>query len=147
MINMSYGWSVWYVPQAWEYLMKNYNFKHIPHITLVTNLDQKPKQILSYPKHLEYVTLLDDITVFPKMYINNPLNGIGWFCQCSPDIYTKHIPHITYSYFKDLPSTFDIPDDFPTIINDWILMIGNTQSPDPQEWKCVQFLIKTILIY
>ena len=102
--------------------------KHIPHITIKTNL-VCPEQIIK-DKSCQ-IQFKGPISKFPSMYENDPLAACGFYCNI--DIPTEHEPHMTlwYNYEENL-EVIDTPD--PTHGQ---LFLADTRSLDPSEWRLI----------
>jgi hypothetical protein len=135
---MSYGFSIWYVPYNYTQLKQRYSIKHIPHITIKTNLIREDathfytNTLFPYETHI-YVT--DPIVIFPSIHKQDPLKAIGWWCNTLPknqDIEWK--PHLSIEYFIELPSRLPIYDKAPQEPLLCYKIIADTTSANPEEW-------------
>ena len=65
-----YEWSIWYVPKDWKKFMNEYGMKHVPHMTIETNLLIKPTTIKTQIM-IDKITFKSGLVKFPSQYDNN----------------------------------------------------------------------------
>ena len=127
---MGYGLSLWVVPKYYKQIKETYKMKHIPHITLQTNLTE-PSMSVDLGKHVD-VTFNRGMVKFPKMHDPNPLMGSGFYCNVKgiseiPD-FRQHMT-VWYNYdgchyeFREPP-----PHQPGKVVR------ADTTSDDPSEW-------------
>jgi hypothetical protein len=160
---MSYGYSIWYVPYNYIDLKNKYDMKHIPHITIKTNL-MKQEAIDFFQEQIfsdeAYIYVHDPLVIFPDIYDTNPLKAIGWWCSiCSKassttststtiDSYASSIssltesdidnewkPHLSIEYFTELPKYLIKNIKKPTESLLCFKVIADTTYMNPEEWK------------
>lgn len=123
-----YGFSVWVVPHNHGFLAHRYNMKHIPHVTLETNL-VTPKN--KFDKNFCKIYFKNFCSQFPSMYETDPMTACGFYCDI--DIPIDFDPHMTLWYNHPNPSPImDIPE--PTHGQ---VFMADTRSMDPSEWKII----------
>jgi hypothetical protein len=127
-----YGWSVWYVPNDFRQFARDYKFKHIPHVTLQSNLTKEEAEAL-FEKSAKTATIqLDaDVSIFPTMYAHDPLKAVGWYAT---GIDTPHRPHMSVSYYDELPKWVGIEGGDPPFEMNCFLAVADTQPSNPSEW-------------
>ena len=130
-----YGFSLWAVPPNHRDVKSTYNMKHMPHVTIETNMEF-PWSVYAYQKcRVEFYK--SHCARLPQMYKQDPLkNCIGFFCEVK-DIKPVNVryPHMTLFYEYDGESTLTSiprPDDF-----EGTLYIADTRSLDPSDWHIV----------
>jgi hypothetical protein len=123
---VGYGYSLWLVPQNWRDIKRIYSMKHIPHITVCTNMDRTDPVILSISSFK--VHTFSYLKKFPKMYKNDPLDASGFYCKIE-GICTNHTPHMSVSYSHDDLENLAPPDSLECQLH-----FANTQSDKPHEW-------------
>lgn len=128
-ILKGYGYSLWLVPLNWKNVAESYNMKHIPHITVQTNMNYIDPIVLSN----DTFTACDfsNLKTFPKMYGNDPLNGSGFYCKVK-DLEINHQPHMTVMYSHNI-----VHDYVPPANLECKLYIADTQTLDASQWKLV----------
>ena len=123
-----YGFSVWAVPYNSDIIKAKYSMKHIPHITLKTNM------IIPENRFIETsceIVFKNPVCKFPSMYENDPLTASGFYCDIN--IPTEHDPHMTLWYNFDGPlRVINIPE--PTRGE---IFLADTRSMDPSEWRII----------
>jgi len=138
---MHYGYSVWYIPHNYNELSKEYNIKHLPHVTYKTNIETE-KECYDLAKLIPReitIEFFSDIAKFPKMHQNDPLFGYGWYVTPKNGIECMHFatePHLTLKYFNnynDFKSHKIIQDITPKKTK-CFLAIVDTQSNNPADW-------------
>ena len=124
-----YGFSIWLVPTNLKYLQKTYNMKHIPHVTVETNLIELPDY--SFDDTQYNLINFRSFAKFEKQYTHDPLEAWGWICDV-PDISISHIPHMSLIYTKEFTfnTTIYPPDD--TLGQ---LYYADTTSECPANWS------------
>lgn len=129
-----YGYSIWAVPTNSEEIYEQYTMRHIPHITLQTNLEHPPRTHPYGPKcHVDFDI---EFVLFPNIYEeNDPIRGSGFFCNVSglkEPIW--HAPHMTiwYNYYGYHGILRPPP---PCEAN---IYIANTVSSEPSEWYIIE---------
>ena len=125
-----YQWSIWYIPENWKTFMRDYNMKHVPHLTIETNIPIKPTTIEA-ELCLKRVEFKSGLVKIPSQYNEDTSTAIGWFCETSDKWTRQHRPHITWKYDYDI----DPPTEKPATIHNLFLAIADTRSSDPTEWK------------
>ena len=125
-----YGYSLWLVPVNWKEIKETYNMLHIPHITICTNMEKIDCNVLS--RNLFRVHSFSNMTQFPKMYANDPLDGVGFYCAID-NIATNHKPHMTLRYNEQIHTIY-IPPEFLTCS----VHIADTRSLNCEEWTLIK---------
>ena len=120
-----YHWSIWYVPENW----KSFGWDHVPHMTIETNIPVKPTTFEHVVK-IDKVTFKPDIVKFKSSYKNNPLEGVGWYCEIPEGWKYTHKPHVTWKYECDVDPTVTNPKE----MNNLFLAVADTRSGDPTKW-------------
>lgn len=136
-MSAGYGYSVWAVPHNHEEIRSTYRMKHIPHVTLKTNLEKEERIYTNSTCRIKFYKQF--VWFPPTMYKNNPLKGSGFYC----DVYgvpfkMNHAPHMTVWYDYDGP--WDIFDTCPIETLATIYSV-DTRSPKPEDWKILSNII------
>ena len=121
-----YGYSLWLVPYNCNEIMRNYNMKHIPHVTICTNLEYIDSTILTHKTFV--VNKFSNLEKFPKMYKNDPLNASGFYCEIN-GIQTFHTPHMSVTYSHE-----SLDDLIPPQSLVCQLFFVDTRSLNFEEW-------------
>ena len=132
---MGYGWSIWYVPNNYREFKNKYDMNHIPHITAVTNLIERPMQesVSEWPSTLDYLTFTGELYKMPHIYDNDPLFGSAWNCETIPKLDVKHTLHLTHKYYTDKEYKLDKISK-PITIFGLKRVIADTRDDDPSKW-------------
>ncbi len=138
---MSYGYSIWYIPENYEWIQKTYNMNHIPHFTIQTNLKDMEEATEIYNKlnDNETMTIQKDCQIFESMYENDPLQGIGWYIKTN--INMRHKAHLTIKYYANVSEIND--KDFIEWKDEQkeqvcFKAIVDTLSIHPERWKILR---------
>ena len=128
---MSYGLSLWAVPRNHVEIRERYNMKHIPHITLETNLT-KPSFSCDVGNVVQ-AEFTRGMTKFPWIYTpDGPLEASGYYCIMK-GLYNvpKHRLHMSifYNYDGQYMQYLEPP---PVCLCD--VVRADTRSEDPSEW-------------
>ena len=131
---MGYKYSIWLIPNNWEYIKSYYKTEHIPHITIKTLLSQKEvfKEIDMLKSHYmikyqDYVYDFDEIKY--KDNKNDEIEACGFFCKID-DLELEHKAHMTlYYHYHNIVLKMKAPTD--TLGK--VCMV-NTVSDDPKKW-------------
>lgn len=123
-----YGYSIWLIPDDYEYIKKTYKMKHIPHITFSTN-HREPQKVLDNKSYL--IKLKGKFLNFPKMYAIDPLNACGFYCDT--DMKTTHDPHM--SIFYDFVDDIDL-EPLNKIFSGKLYSVDTT-SNNPSNWHII----------
>lgn len=124
-----YGYSLWLVPILSKQIQHMYSMKHIPHITVCTNLQYIDSSILSQETFI--VDSFSQMCNFPKMYNQDPLNACGFYCNIE-NIKTNHKPHMTVMYMHTMNIQYTPPEKL-----DCRLYFADTRSLNCSDWKLV----------
>ena len=124
-----YQWSIWYVSENWKSFMRDYDMIHVPHMTIQTNIPDKPTSFEDIIK-LDKITFKSDLVKFKSQYSNDPLLAIGWYCETPEGWNYSHTPHVTWKYNYDLNPNISNP----TEMNRLFLAVADTRSGDPSKW-------------
>jgi hypothetical protein len=133
---MSYQFSIWYVPANYQEFIKEYNLKHIPHVTYKTNIEtlEECKQLIK-ELPLEIFIEFKNVIKFPQMYETDNLFSYGWL-NTVDGIQLEHEPHTTIEYFDEYKKLHN--HKIQEIINPpktkCFLSISDTRSMDPSKW-------------
>ena len=132
--NSGYEYSLWLVPINYKTIQKTFKMKHIPHITVETNL----KTIENCNTNKIYI--VKNFTWYGKIesqYTNDPLCSWGWLCD-SIDIVIKHQAHMSMVYNKHNEKITNIvpPDETPVLL-ECNLYYADTRSDDPSKWYLI----------
>jgi hypothetical protein len=100
--------------------------KHIPHITISTNMEKIDSSVLS--RDIYIVNEFSEFKTFPKMYKNDHLNACGFYCKLDC-LKTDHIPHMSLFYNEKTINTFVPPESLKCM-----LYIANTESLNCSDW-------------
>ena len=124
-----YGFSIWVVPHNHQVIRNQYKMKHIPHITVKTNMII-PEKI--FGKKFCKINFKNSFCCeFPSMYQNDPLTACGFYCDIN--IPTDHDPHITLWYNHSGPlDSLSPPQDTHGQV-----FLADTRSINPSEWKII----------
>lgn len=138
-----YGYSVWYVPTNYKELKEHYNMKHIPHVTLETNLLLRDAYHIYHNScskitaefHPEYVH------PFPSLYAHDPMVASGWYVRVlqmtgrklnwTPHMSVSYVPRGQHDNMDFTPSWRPKP---PSGKTEYFLVIADTRSGDPTDW-------------
>lgn len=123
-----YGYSIWLIPDEYEYIKITYKMKHIPHITFSTN-HKEPQKILN--NNSFSIKLKGNFTNFPKMYENDPLNACGFYCETN--MKTNHQPHMSIYY--EHTDNFDLEPLNKTFSGK--LYSVDTTNNNPSNWHII----------
>ena len=126
---LGYGWSIWYVPDDWKKIMTKYGMTHIPHLTIQTNILEKPTTF-GASFYLKSIRFNSPVIEFESQYDNDPLSAKGWLCEIPTWWNYPHKPHVTWKYNAD----DRCPRDNPIQFDDLKLVIADTRSFDPSTW-------------
>jgi len=122
--------SLWVVPTHYKQIQKDYKMKHIPHVTLHTNLDKHSASVEL--GRMVDISFKRGFVRFPKTYDPDPLWGSGFYCDVKGlDHKPTFFHHMTvwynydgnHSVFKEPPE-----DQMGTVVR------ADTTSEDPSEW-------------
>jgi len=140
---MSYNYSVWYVPIDSDNLRTKYGIKHIPHITIASNLSDVEKAIeicSRFPLNANfYFTQPATLVKFPSLYGNDPLSAVGFYArlfdEAEKDINLGFPAHMSVEYFAHgtKPKTQILQHD-DNIIWKCRKTVVNTISDDSMNW-------------
>lgn len=123
-----YGFSTWIVPDNWKSIQVRYSMKHIPHITVRTNLTEPSTDNVGKRLHIKFVK---GCFTFPKQYEVDPLDAYGFYCTVK-HIEIDHIPHMSLFYNEPL-RVYEPPME--TLQG--TIHIADTRSLDPSKWKLI----------
>jgi hypothetical protein len=121
-----YGFSLWLVPANWREIKEQYGMNHIPHITVCTNMENIDSKILT--DEIFMVKDFSNLKKFPKMYTNDPLIAMGFYCKIN-DLWTNHTPHMTLIYDHNHIIQFNPPDTLSCS-----LFFADTRSSNCEDW-------------
>ena len=132
---MGYFWSIWYVPNEYRDFQYRYDMKHIPHITAITNLKERPSQkdLSKWPPIIDFLTFTSELYKMTQSYENDPLFGSGWNCTTVPKLDVKHNLHLTHKYYENADYELDNFSKPPQIIG-MKRVVADTRDDDPSKW-------------
>ena len=133
----SYGFSIWAVPKNHEQIRSKYNMKHIPHVTLKTNLEKEDRTHNFSTCHIKFKK---NFVWFPKMYSKDEKikRASGYYCDVEGlPFEVRHMLHMSVWYDYSGPwSGENIPEEPPDNTMATIYSV-DTRSPDPSEWQII----------
>lgn len=128
-----YGYSLWLVPDEWRKLKLRYGMRHIPHVTVKTNMSEVPNVVWGRYR----VGGFSRAGHFPSQYAHDPLTAAGFWCK-SLDVPVRHRAHLTVAYGADgerpvIPLSAHVR---PLTGELWCtLRAADTRSLDPSQWR------------
>jgi len=131
---VGYGYSAWLVPDERTLLQRRYGMRHVPHVTVRTNMASR-RDADDLPLGGRYAVgqWSDFAPVFPRMYQEGkPLRGCGFYCAVSPDVRMDHRPHLTVAY--GMPFEGVLSRRSPETFMRCTLMLADTRAADPAQW-------------
>lgn len=134
---MGYKYSIWLIPNNWKDIMKFYNTKHIPHVTIKTLLSKNEAffEVNKYKKKY-LINFENNIYNFDKISYHNDTDkdfpACGIFCKIT-NLKLEHIPHMTL-YYHFNKSVILTKEPKSCIAN---VCIVNTNSDNPEKWTII----------
>jgi len=142
--NSGYGYSVWFVPINYKEIQDKCNIKHIPHITLETNLSLKDAYHIYHNACQKIsVKVKPEIVKFPSFYHHDPMISYGWYVDILNMTKRKlnWTPHMTITYLPRSNKTTSMTDanilasHHPLGPLECFATIADTRSGLPEEWS------------
>jgi hypothetical protein len=138
-----YGYSVWFVPKNYQDIQERYNIKHIPHITLDTNLLLKDAYHIYHNACQEVVVKLKpDFVKFPSFYHHDPMVSYGWYVDIQQMTKRKlnWTPHMTVTYVprnktNNAQEIKVLTYQSPLEPIECFVTIADTRSGLPEDWN------------
>lgn len=130
----SYGYSLWIVPVEQKAIRARYNMKHIPHVTIKTNLASP-----SWSAAIGQTVLIDFSDAFvkipPQYSETEPLTASGFYCRVRGLKYETiaHAPHMTVWYGWD--GDHGVFREGPGKGVPGVVMRADTRACDPSLWS------------
>jgi len=134
---MGYKYSIWLIPNNWEYIKQNYKTEHIPHITIKTLMTAKEvfQEVKKFKKHYmisyeENVYDFNEISYHKDEDKDKELPACGFFCKIK-NLKLEHEPHMTlYYHYHNLVLHMK-----PPVSCLGKVYVVNTISDDPKKWQ------------
>lgn len=123
-----YGFSTWIVPDTWNSIKSKYKMKHIPHITVRTNLEKPCAKGVGEKVRIKFIS---GCFIFPKQYKVDPLDAYGFYCLVK-NVDFEHIPHMSLFYNEPF-AVYDPPSEEL----EGTIYMSDTRSMDPSKWTLI----------
>ena len=130
---MGFGFSIWFVPYNYVEFQKTYSIRHIPHVTVKTNMTKEECKTFYIAKMKSACRTFEfdaDLRVIPNMW-NGPLQAVGWF------VHDNDVLHMTMRYFRGVPRYF-VDETAPTGEISFFSAMADTTSEDSTNWSLMK---------
>jgi hypothetical protein len=134
--GVSFGISVWIIPEFPDIFKAKYGIQHIPHITVESRISQPLNNFLGRTFTFEFE---DGFYLFPQSdKRNRGFRAWGWYCN----IKEINIPqaHMSTHYYDELDEYKNIPTRTLIPPKGEFKGIGylvDTRSNNPYDWKII----------
>tara|TARA_B100000927_G_C16193785_1_gene360602 strand:- start:104 stop:565 length:462 start_codon:yes stop_codon:yes gene_type:complete len=135
--SISFGISVWIIPERWKQFQSSYGIQHIPHITIASKLVHPLNEYVG--KSYKF-TFNPGWHQFPSTMDNNKtFRACGWYCNVQG--INIQDAHMSVQYYDSLLSPMNpLPEAPPDGQWTGTTHLVDTRSNDPLEWNIIERL-------